>query len=140
MLYDKNAPMLERAIGYAAGSLKDGWKLYTPRNPLAASNIDLRGSTRYCDGVMPDERQIAEVLAGRTDVVVARQKVASFFDRGLDRRPVKVISNTKPAGYEPAPGPGLPQFKLFNPIDWVFALDVPPGSSLKRATAAGIRW
>ena len=65
-LYDKTSPELEKAIGFSAGSLRNGWQLYTPRAPIAASNIDLRGSTRYSDGKMPDGRQIAEVLANRT--------------------------------------------------------------------------
>src|SRR5580692_10566637 len=97
MLYDRSTTNLETAIGYSAGSLRNGWKLFTPRVPIQANNIDLRGSTRYSDGKMPDGRQIADVLAGRTDVVAARNKVASFFDRGLDRRPVKVMVNPPPA-------------------------------------------
>lgn len=140
MLLDKRAPALELAIGFHAGSLANGWKLFTPRVPLAASNVDLRGSTRYADGVMPDGRRIGAVLAGRTDVPAARAKVASFFDRGVDRRPVKVVTDRAPLSYPPAPGVGLPQFKLFTPIEWVFVLEVPPGQALTHAVVARIRW
>jgi hypothetical protein len=139
-LYDKTSPELEKAIGFSAGSLRNGWQLYTPRAPIAASNIDLRGSTRYSDGKMPDGRQIAEVLANRTDVAAARTKVASFFDRGLGHRPVKVMVNPPPTSYPPAPEVGLPQFKLFTAIEWVFVLDVPANFAVTRATAASAPW
>jgi len=140
MLYDKSPPTLETAIGFSPGSLRNGWDLFSPRAPLRASNLDLRGSTRYSDGIMPDGRQIADVLAGRTDVAAARGKVANFFDRGLDRRPVKVVSRTMPTSYPPAPGVGLPQFKLLSAVEWVFVLEVPPGLMLTRALAACARW
>ena len=140
MLYNRGSPELEKAIGFSAGSLRNGWKLYTPRLPIAATNIDLRGSTRYSDGKMPDGRQIADVLANRTDVAAARNKVASFLDRGLDRRPVKIMVNPPPTSYPPAPDVGLPQFKLFTAIEWVFVLDVSSGLALTRATAATAPW
>jgi hypothetical protein len=73
-------------------------------------------------------------------VVAARNKVASFFDRGLDRRPVKVVVVPPPTSYPPAPGVGLPQFKLLAEIDWVFVIDVPSGASLTRASAAAATW
>jgi hypothetical protein len=140
MLYDKPSPDLERAIGYSAGSLGNGWQLFTPRFPIDAANIDLRGNTRYADGVMPDGRLVGEVLARRTDVPAARVKVATFFDRGLDRRPVKVVVSPSPASYPPAIGFGLPQFKLLVAIEWVFVLDVPAGSMLTREAATSARW
>lgn len=140
MLYNKSPPALEAAIGFSAGSLRNGWELFTPRVPLMASNIDLRGSTRYSDGVMPDGRRIADVLAERMDVVTAREKVASFFDRGLDRRPVKVVSRTQPTAYPPAPGVGLPQFKLLNAVEWVFVLEVGTGAMLTRTLAISGTW
>jgi hypothetical protein len=140
MLYDTSSHELETAIGFSAGSLRNGWKLFTPRFPLAAANIDLRGSTRYSDGKMPDGRQIEEVLAARMDVTVARKKVANFFDRGLDRRPVKIVVEPPPTSYPPAPGVGRPQFKLMTEVEWVFVLDVPAGSVLTRATAASASW
>lgn len=140
MLYNKGGTELEKAIGFSAGSLRNGWKLYTPRRPIAAPNIDLRGSTRYSDGKMPDGRQIGDVLAARTDVAAARNKVASFFDRGLDRRPVKLIVSPPPTCYPPAPNVGLPQFKLFTQVEWVFILYVPSGLPLTRAAAATASW
>jgi hypothetical protein len=140
MLYNTPSHELETAIGYSGGSLRNGWKLFTPRFPIAAANIDLRGSTRYSDGKMPDGRQIEDVLAARTDVAAARKKVASFFDRGLDRRPVKIVVKPAPISYPPAPNVGRPQFKLMTEVEWVFVLDVPAGSVLTRATAASARW
>jgi hypothetical protein len=140
MLYEKNGAALETAVGFSPGSLKNGWKLFTPRLPLEATDIDLQASTRYSNGLMPDGRRIAEVLAARTDVAAARVKVASFFDRGLDRRPVKVMPNSKPTAYPSAPGVGLPQFKLLRRVEWVFVLEVAPGSALTRAAAATARW
>jgi hypothetical protein len=140
MLYNTTSQELETVIGYSGGSLRNGWKLFTPRFPLEAANIDLRGSTRYSDGKMPDGRQIEEVLAARTDVTAARRKVASFFDRGLDRRPVKIVVTPKPISYPPAPGIGRPQFKLIAAVEWVFVLAVPAGSVLSRAAAASARW
>jgi hypothetical protein len=140
MLYNATSQELETAIGYSAGSLRNGWKLFTPRFPLEAANIDLRGSTRYSGGKMPDGRQIEDVLAARTDVTVARKKVASFFDRGLDRRPVKIVLHPAPISYPPAPGVGRPQFKLMTEVEWVFVLDVSAGSVLTRAIAASARW
>lgn len=140
MLYDTSSHELETVIGYSAGSLQKGWKLFTPRFPLAAANIDLRGSTRYADGKMPDGRKIEEVLAARTDVAAARNKVANFFDRGLDRRPVKIVVRPPPISYPPAPTIGRPQFKLTTEVEWVFVLDVPAGTVLTRAAAAGVRW
>lgn len=140
MLYNKSPPALETAIGFSAGSLRNGWELFTPRMPLVASNIDLHGSTRYSAGVMPDGRRIADVLAGRTDVAAAREKVASFFDRGLDRRPVKLLPRTQPTAYPPAAGVGLPQFKLLHAVEWVFVLEVGAGSMLTRWLAASATW
>jgi hypothetical protein len=140
MLYNATSHELETVVGYSAGSLRNGWKLFTPRFPITAANIDLRGSTRYPGGKMRDGRQIEEVLAARTDVTAARKKVANFFDRGLDRRPVKIVVRPPPISYPPAPGVGRPQFKLMTEIEWVFVLDVPAGSVLTRATAASARW
>jgi len=140
MLYNTTTQELETVIGYSAGSLRNGWKLYSPRFPLAAVNIDLRGSTRYSDGKMPDGHQIEDVLAARTDVAAARRKVASFFDRGLDRRPVKIVVKPDPISYPPAPGVGRPQFKLMTRVEWMFVLEVPAGSVLTRAMAASARW
>jgi hypothetical protein len=140
MLYNKSSQELETRIGYSTGSLRNGWKLFTPRFPLVAANIDLRGSTRYSDGKMSDGRYIAEVLAARTDVAAARVKVASFFDRGLDRRPVKVFVNPAPNSYPPAPGVGLPQFKLFSEVEWVFVLDVAAGTVLTRTAVMSASW
>ena len=139
-LYHKSPPALETAIGFSAGSLRNGWDLFTPRLPLLPSNIDLRGSTRYSDGVMPDGRRIADVLAGRTDIAAAREKVASFFDRGLDRRPVKLLPRTQPTAYPPVSGIGLPQFKLLHAVEWVFVLEVGAGSLLTRASAVSAKW
>jgi hypothetical protein len=127
-------------MGFSVGSLHSGWRLFTPSLPLLGTNLDLRGSTRYSDGKMPDGRRIGDVLATRTDVVNARAKVARFFARGLDRRPVKVLPNFRPTSYPPAPEVGLPQFKLFSPVDWIFVLEVPPSGALTPAAAASAVW
>ena len=140
MLYNRPSQDLETAIGFSAGSLRSGWKLFTPRFPIPAASIDLRGSTRYSDGKMPDGRHIAEVLAGRTNVPMARNKVAIFFDRGLDHRPVKIVVDPPPTSYPPAPNVGLPQFKLLAKVEWVFVLDVAAGSTLTPAAAASALW
>lgn len=132
-LYDKSPAALESQLGYAPGALRLGWRLVSPRAPLSAASIDLRGSTRWCDGVLPDGRQIGAVIAERADPDRARAQLARFFDRGLDRRPAKVVPNARPDGYVPANGTGIPQFKLLHPVDWSVLVEVGPADMLRRA-------
>ena len=134
-LFEKSGPDLERQIGFSPGSLREGWRLLSPVVPIAASNIDFRGSSRLPDGRMPDGRLIGDVIAARSDVSASRQKVAAFLDRGFDRRPAKVQPNSAPTFYPPAPNVGIPQFKLFTAVDWVVLLEIRPGAVLTRAAA-----
>lgn len=132
-LLDKSEEDLERLIGYAKGSLSEGWKLLSPKSPLQPNNIDLRGSTRWSDGKLPDGRPIGSIIGARTDLTQAQKKIVSFFDQGLERRPAKVLSNKTPKDYPPATPHGIPQFKLFNPVPWVAIATVAPGRRLKKS-------
>lgn len=133
-IVNKTPAQLETALGYTRGSLASGWELWAPSAPIVASNLDLRGSTRFEDGIVPSGsmkgRPIGDVLGQRMDLSAARGTMAAFFDRGIDQRPVKVRSKG-PAGYEPAPhGSAIPQFKLFEEIEWVVVATVPAGGIL----------
>jgi hypothetical protein len=128
--------VLEREVGFARGSLAGGWKLLTPHAPLAPWNIVLKGSTRWSDGKLKDGRDIDCVIAGRSDAAESRLKVARFFDRGLDRRPVKILPNTRPDAYPAAEGAAVPQFKLRESVAWVLVLDVHPGGVARRREVA----
>ncbi len=132
-LYDKSPSALESKLGYAPGALRLGWRLALPRVPLPGASIDLRGSTRWCDGIMPDGRQIGAVIAERTDVARARLLLARFFDGGLDRRPAKVLPIARSDGYKDADGTGIPQFKLLHPVEWEVLLELGPAGILRRA-------
>ena len=132
-LLDKPSSELERLIGYSPGSLAAGWKLLSPELPLSPQNIDLRGSTRWPDGVMRDRKPIGSAIASRSDVPQLQNKIVSFFDRGLERHPAKVFSNSKPQGYPAASPVGIPQFKLVLPISWVVIATMNPGEILRKA-------
>jgi hypothetical protein len=137
-LYDKLPTTLESQLGYAPGVLRLGWRLVSPRVPLSGADIDLRGSTRWCDGFLPDGRQIGSVIAERSDPDRARDQLARFFDRGLDRRPAKVLPNApRPHGYVSAKGGGIPQFKLLHPVEWVVLADIGPAEVLRRTAVQG---
>jgi hypothetical protein len=133
-LPDRSSSEVEGRLGYRPGALSDGWLLLSPRHPLEAGNIDLRGSTRIEDGRLPDGRLIRDVLGARTDLAAAQRKLAAFFDRGLERRPAKVwpILERERIGYEPA-RTGIPQFRLFRPVEWAILARVPAGGVLSRA-------
>ena len=131
-LFDKPATELENKLGYAPGTLAAGWSLLSPSMPIAPSNIDLRGSTRWPEGKMPNGKEINSIIASRLDVPAAQKKLATFFDRGLDRRPAKVLPKLDPIAYPPARPIGIPQFKLRNPVNWVVLADVKPGDVLRR--------
>ena len=129
LLYQSPA-QLEIKLGYSSGTLGNGWVLLSPRMPLAPHNIDLRGSTRWPEGKLPDGREIGSILSTRLDLSDAQIKVVNYFDRGLDNRPVKVLSNLKPSGYPAATPSGIPQFKLRDPVWWVVLANISPGSVL----------
>ncbi|MBS0530022.1 MAG: hypothetical protein JSS22_11620 [Proteobacteria bacterium] len=132
-LLDKSASELENKVGYSPDALAAGWKLLSPRFPIAPHNIDLRGSSRWSEGILPDGRNIGSVLSARLSLSDAQKKLATFFDQGLDRRPAKIRPNSKPAAYPAAKPVGIPQFKLAAEIDWVVLADVAPGKILRRA-------
>jgi hypothetical protein len=134
-LYGKSCGQLEQQVGFSLGSLAKGWKLLSPRVPIAAANIDFRGSSRLPDGIMPDGRSIASVIAARSNVAESQKKVAAYFDQGVDRRPAKVYPNIKPAYYPSALARTVPQFKLILSIDWVVLLEILPGNVLTQAAA-----
>jgi len=131
-LYGKSSFQLEQQIGYSSGRLANGWRLLSPRFPIAANNIAFRGSSRLPNGIMPDGRAIADVIASRSDVAASQQKVAAFFDRGLDRRPAKVLPINRNGTYPAATGVTVPQFELISEIQWVVLLEIGPGSILTR--------
>jgi hypothetical protein len=132
-LLGKPAGTLESDLGFSGGALSGGWHLYSPGAPLSAPNTDLRGSTGLPDGRLPDGRYIADVIAQRADTAALRRKVAAFFDRGLERRPCKVVRvSTQDIRYPPAPR-GIPQFKLHTAVDWVWLATIAPGKVLERA-------
>jgi hypothetical protein len=135
MLCDKPAPQLEDQLGYATGALASGWSLLLPRRPLQAANLDLRGTTRWPDGKLPNGHLIGDLIAARSDIAAASQKVEAFFQRGAGQRPAKVLPVDKPAGYPPASSVGLPQFKLHSAVEWVAVLQIGPGQLLSRAAA-----
>jgi hypothetical protein len=138
-ILDKPPAILERDVGFAPGSLAGGWKLLSPRFPIEASNIVLEGSTRWSGGMMSSGARITDVIAGRTDAAKAQEKVARFFDRGLDRRPAKILSNTHPTAYPNAPV-GVPQFTLRRPVEWVILAQIPPGGvATRNYVAAALR-
>jgi hypothetical protein len=134
MLFDTETEALERLIGYAIGTLARGWLLMSPRFPIAPANLDLRGSSRWEDGQLPDGRTIGAVLSERTDLAAAECKLATFFDKCLDRRPAKVrpLAVTTARSFVPATPVGIPQFKLFAPIEWMILAEVPRGAVLRR--------
>src|SRR5262249_20994144 len=105
------------------------------RHPTLICADQLATRTARCQ---TDVKSVMCSLAEPT--LAARKKVATFFDRGLDRRPVKVVVVPSPASYPPAKDVGVPQFKLFFAIEWVFVLDVSSGSVLTRAVAACAPW
>jgi len=88
------------------------------------------------DGIMKDGRAIADLIAARADVAALQEKVAAFFDRGIDRRPAKVLPVIRDGTYPAAENITVPQFKLIAPIEWVVLLDIKPGSVLTRSAAA----
>jgi hypothetical protein len=134
-LFDKSTFTLEQQVGFSSGRLAQGWRLLSPRFPIAASNIAFRGSSRLPDGIMKDGRAIADLIAARADVVALQKKVAAFFDRGIDRRPAKVLPVIREGTYPAAEDVTVPQFKLLSEIEWVVLLDIKPGSVLTRSAA-----
>lgn len=132
-LLDQSPAQLENRIGYSPGTLAAGWLLLSPRAPLAPNNIDLRGSSRWPDGKLPDGRQIGSVISSRSDLAEAQNKLASFFDQGMDRRPAKVRPNLCPQAYPAATPTGIPQFKLVRAVEWVVLAKVDPGGVLQRS-------
>jgi hypothetical protein len=132
-LFDTPSWRLEQLLGFSPESLKAGWLLASPQFPLAPADIDLRGSTRWSDGVMKDGRAIGALIAERSSLSGAQRKLASFFDRGPDRRPAKVFPHNRPTAYPAADGGGIPQFRLNRPLRWQVLLEVPPGQQLDRA-------
>ena len=133
-LYDVPAPELARRLGFAPlDVLAGGWVLWSPTHPIPADLIVFRGSTRWSDGILPDGRQVGDLIATQSDARMLASRVAGFFDRGLDHRPAKVGPRLKPTSYPSAVGGGIPQFKLRQSIEWTALLDVPPGAVLTRA-------
>ena len=129
-LLNKSAEQLEDDLGFEENSLAGGWHLYSPRLPLRAANIDLQGSTGLEDSRLPNGRLISEVIAGRADVATLRQKVSSFFDRGLERRPCKVVRLSPDRIEFVKATRGIPQFKLHTAIEWTWLATVAPGGHL----------
>jgi len=132
-LYDKSTYLLEQQVGYSSGRLAQGWSLLSPRFPIAAGNIGFRGSSRLPDGRFEDGRAIADLIAARSDVAASQKKVAAFFDRGIDRRPAKVLPVIRDGTYPAAKAITVPQFELISEIEWVVLLDISPGSVLTRS-------
>jgi len=133
-LLGKSSIQLESDLGFEKGALAGGWHLYSPRRPLHASNIELRGSTGLINSRLADGRLICDVIAGRADVAALRGKVAAFFDRGLERRPCKVVRMSRDTISYPAAQRGIPQFKLHTPVEWTWLATVAPGDSVSMAT------
>jgi hypothetical protein len=119
MIYGKPAARLAADLGFAAGSLDAGWLLLMPRWPIAPANLDLRGTTRWPDGVLPNGNKIADMISQRTDIEDAKRRVVAFFDRRPEHRTAKVHPLTRPGDYPPASPVGVPQFKLLFPVEWV---------------------
>jgi hypothetical protein len=130
-LFDKRATELENKLGYAPGTLAAGWsccRLIACQ--IAQSNIDLRGTMA--------RRKNAERKGDKFDncfpLGCARgpKKLAPFLDRGLDRRPAKVLPKLDPIADPPARPIGIPQFKFRNPVNLVVLADVKAGNVLRR--------
>lgn len=130
MIYGKSASMLAADLGFAPGSLDAGWILLMPRRPIDAASLDLRGTTRWPDGVLPNGKQIADLIAGRSDVEEAKRRVVAFFDRRPEHRPAKVQPLASPNAYPPASPVGVPQFKLLFPVEWVVVKTIDRGGVL----------
>jgi len=135
-LLEQPSARLETLLGYSIDTLADGWALACPLLPLLPSDIDLRGSTRWSDGLLPDGRPISAAIAQRSPLEDAQRKLAAFVDRGLERRPAKVLPRRTPARYPAAVGGGIPQFKLHRPIAWRVLVQVEPGTLLRREQVA----
>ncbi len=128
---------LESRLGYARGALASGWDLLVPVRAIPADLIDLRGTTRWSDGVMPDGRSASEMLAQRGAYAPARAKVEAFFGRRWQNTPAKVAPLDTPDGYPPATE-GIPQFRLLQKIEWSVRWRVPAGGMLSRDQAAAV--
>lgn len=133
-LVDMPPERLEGRLGYSPGALASGWDLLVPVRPIPADLIDLRGTTRWSDGVMPDGRSANVMLAQRGAYAVARARVEAFLGRRWQNTPAKVKPLCSPDGYPPATE-GIPQFRLWQSIEWSACLRVPPGGVLSRELA-----
>lgn len=142
-LLSKPTRTLEKQLGYGVGVLASGWALLSPRHPIALSNINLHGSTRWVHG-MVGTGSISFILEQRIDIMAARAKVAQFMDRDLRRRPAKVLPlrDRKTITYVPAAPIGVPQFKLFTKVQWMVLLHVDQGRllDLSQVELALARW
>ena len=130
-LLNEHAMVLEQRIGYKPGALSLGWRLLTPCFPLKSTDIDIHGSTRFMNGLRNDNRQIREIILQRVELAETQRRLARFFDRGLERRPAKVMPRQERSliGYVPAEQ-GIPQFKLTRSIEWFVVADVAPSRVL----------
>jgi hypothetical protein len=134
MVCDKPAAQLAADLGFAPGSLDDGWCLLMPRWPISASQLELRGTTRWPIGMLPNGDKIADLIEQRSDAHEAKRRVASFFDKHPDHRPVKVLPPNRPDHYPPAEPVGIPQFELLQAIDWVVVKSIPQGGVLRQGS------
>lgn len=134
MVCGKPAAQLAADLGFAPGSLDNGWCLLMPRWPISASQLELRGTTRWPNGMLPNGDKIADLIEQRSNAQEAKRRVASFFDKHPDHRPVKVLPPSSPAHYPPADPVGIPQFELLQVIDWVVVKNIPKGGVLRQGS------
>ncbi|MEM9870543.1 MAG: hypothetical protein AAF822_04745 [Pseudomonadota bacterium] len=143
---------IERKLGYAPGSLKDGyWLLVLAQSSIIQTkdvsanrmkdDFEFRGYTHFEDGIPSGEDiNVHESLerklsSNAIDQSTFRRKVeqaAAKLNRGGVERVAKVypLNPAAKAGYEP--GSGVVQFKLTEPKSFDVVAKVEAGESLKR--------
>lgn len=135
-----NAAVLERAVGFEQGRLRDGFLLavLAGEEVLSPDDFELAASTRYSGGVIRRATDgsavgIEQLLTMRgQDPASLKRKVSEFFKRRGGNTPAKVLPNLRhtdgmkyPDAEALGPGirSGVPQFRLLRPKKFVIVRD-----------------
>jgi hypothetical protein len=125
---------LERYVGFEEGRLKAGFKIIcmVPGERLRPRDFGLGGSTRFSGARLEDGTHIEKAFKEREgwNANAIKKKLAAFFHKSQDNRPVKVIPDAShikgvskypaatvldPAKHEDHKTSGIPQFHLLRP-------------------------